>query len=334
MSSPELSADQRPAAAPARETLADAARIEARAAAHARADQGRRTVAGIGYMILAVGLFSVMDAIVKWLSSTFSTIEIIFFRSVFAFLPLLWVMARSDGIAALRITRPGLHVLRCAIGMVSMYLYFVAYKVLPFADAIALGFAAPLFMTALSVPLLGEKVGIRRWSAVAVGFSGVLLMLRPGGELFQLAALVPIVAAFTYALAMVIIRQLSRQDGTVAIVFYFTAFTLVVSAAALPWTWVTPRGMDWVWLAAVGLIGGVAQIAMTRAFTMAPIAVVAPFEYTAMLWAVGLGWFVWGTLPDAWTWAGSLVLIGSGLYILHREAAVSRAATREARALN
>jgi drug/metabolite transporter (DMT)-like permease len=328
MSSPDLSADQRPVAAP------DPAYVDARAAAHARADQGRRTVAGIGYMILAVGLFSVMDAIVKWLSSTFSTIEIIFFRSVFAFLPLLWVMARSGGISALRISRPGLHVLRCAVGMVSMYLYFVAYKVLPFADAIALGFAAPLFMTALSVPLLGEKVGVRRWSAVAVGFSGVLLMLRPGGELFQLAALVPIVAAFTYALAMVIIRQLSRRDGTVAIVFYFTAFTLIVSAAALPWTWVTPHGMDWIWLAAVGLIGGVAQIAMTRAFTMAPVAVVAPFEYTAMLWAVGLGWFVWGTLPDAWTWAGSLVLIGSGLYILHREAAVSRAARRAAHAFS
>jgi drug/metabolite transporter (DMT)-like permease len=306
------------------------ARSEAHESALARVRVQRDVTAGIGWMSLSVGLFAVMDAIVKWVSDTYPTIEIIFFRSLFAFVPLVWLIPRAGGLSALRASRPGLHLLRCTVGLVSMYLYFLAYKLLPLADAIALGFAAPLFMTALSVPLLGEKVGVRRWSAVVVGFSGVMLMLRPGGDLFQAAALVPLAAAFTYALAMVFIRRVSRHDSTVSIVFYFTLFTLVVSGIA---TWiqgfVMPRGIDWVWLAGIGLIGGTAQIFMTRAFTIAPIAVVAPFEYTAMLWAVGLGWAIWGTLPDAWTWAGSFVLIGSGLYILHREQLLARAAAAE-----
>jgi len=306
---------------------------EARAKAFARADQGRQTLAGIGSMILAVGLFAVMDAIVKWLAETFPLIELIFFRSAFAMVPLAIMMARSGGLGLLWVTRPGLHMLRSTVGLVSMYLYFVAYKLLPLADAFALGFAAPLFMTALSVPLLREKVGPRRWLAVGVGFSGVLVMLRPGGELFQLAALVPIAGAFTYALAMVIIRNLSRHDGTLSIVFYFTAFSLLASACTLPWIWVAPQGMQWVWLGVMGLLGGAAQILMTRAFVMAPIAAVAPFEYTGMLWGVALGWAIWGTLPDTWTWAGSILLIGSGIYILHRETSVSRAANREAAAL-
>ena len=319
--------------APTAEPALQASASEVRDAAFARADQGRRTLAGIGSMILAVGLFAAMDAIVKWLSDTFPLIELVFFRSIFALLPLGLLMARSGGWRLLRVTRPGLHLLRSSVGLVSMYLYFVSYKLLPLADAFALGFAAPLFMTALSVPLLREKVGPRRWVAVAVGFSGVLVMLRPGGDLFQLAAIIPIVAAFTYALAMVIIRNLSRYDGTIAIIFYFTMFSLLVSGAALPWVWVTPQGIEWGWLAVMGLLGGVAQIFMTRAFVMAPIAAVAPFEYTGMLWGVALGWAIWGTLPDTWTWAGSFLLIGSGLYILHREAAVSRAANREAAAL-
>lgn len=319
--------------APTAEPVLQAPASEARDAAFARADQGRRTLAGIGSMILAVGLFAAMDAIVKWLSDSFPLIELVFFRSLFALLPLGLLMARGGGWRQLRVTRPGLHLLRSSVGLVSMYLYFVSYKLLPLADAFALGFVAPLFMTALSVPLLREKVGPRRWVAVAVGFSGVLVMLRPGGDLFQLAAIVPIVAAFTYALAMVIIRNLSRYDGAIAIIFYFTMFSLLVSGATLPWVWVMPEGMQWGWLALMGLLGGVAQIFMTRAFVMAPIAAVAPFEYTGMLWGVALGWAIWGTLPDTWTWAGSFILIGSGLYILHREAAVSRAANREAAAL-
>ena len=292
-------------------------------------EEGRHALAGIGLMVMAVGLFAAMDALVKWLAAKFPIIEIIFFRSVFAFAPLVWLIAREGGARALRISRPGLQVLRCIVGMLSMYLYFVAYKLLPLADAFALGFTAPLFMTALSVPLLGERVGIRRWAAVAFGFCGVLVMLRPGGELFTWVALVPVAGAFTYALAMVVIRQLSRRDGTTAIVFWFTLFTLVGSAAFLPWTWVTPEGEEWLLLGAMGLLGGVAQIAMTRAFATAPVAVVAPFEYTAMLWGVGLGWAVWGTLPDTWTWTGSAILVASGLYILGREAALARGRGRQ-----
>ena len=275
--------------------------------------------AGISSMLVAVTLFAVMDALIKWLAADYSTVQLVFFRSVFGLVPVAVMVWHAGGPAVLRTRRYGLHAIRCGIGVVSTGMFFASFALLPFADVIALSFAGPLFLTALSVPVLGEKVGVRRWCAVLVGFAGVLLIVRPGSGVLGAAALLPLGGALGYALAMAATRRLARTDPTVTIVFWFTASCAVTSGALLPWFWTTPTALDTALLVCIGLIGGLGQLTLTHAFRLAPAAVVAPFEYTAILWAVVLGLLVWHEEPDLFTLAGSAVVIASGLFILARE---------------
>ncbi|BBK31091.1 EamA domain-containing membrane protein RarD [Stella humosa] len=280
------------------------------------ADQPGR---GILFMLGAVACFVVMDALIKWLSAKFPTMQVVFFRSLFALVPIAVLVIQQGGIARLKTKRPAMHALRCLIGLGSMVCFFHAFRVMPLADVIAIGFAAPLFVTALSVPLLKEKVGIRRWSAVVVGFAGVLIMVRPGADVFEIGAGVALIGTVLYSLAMILMRDLGRTDTTTAITFYFTMAGTIVAGAAIPFVWVEPVGMDWALLVLVGLIGGVAQLLMTQAFRLTPVAVIAPFDYTAMLWGSILGYAVWGEIPDALLWVGAAIVAASGLYIVHRE---------------
>jgi len=277
------------------------------------------TLRGIANIVLAVGLFATMDALVKHLAATYPVLQLVFFRSLFAFAPLSILIARSGGLAALKTARPLGHVLRSLTGLVSMALFFLAFALLPLAEAIALSFAGPLFLTVLSIPLLGERVGPRRWAAVLAGFLGVLVIVRPGAGVFGVAALIPIGAAAAYAFAMIFVRKLSRSETNAAIVFYFTASCTVITALAMPFVWVTPSLADLPALIGVGLLGGAAQLFMTQAFRLAPAAVIAPFEYLAILFGIGFGYAFWSELPDRWTVLGAAVVVGSGLYILHRE---------------
>lgn len=274
---------------------------------------------GIANILIAVALFAVMDAIVKWLSVYYPVSQLVFFRSLLAFVPLSVMIARDGGWRGLRTSRPGGHVLRSLIGMTSMVLFFWAFAVLPLAEAVAISFSGPLFLTLLSIPLLGERVGPRRWLAVLAGFVGVLLIVRPGSGLFGLTALIPVGAALGFALAMICVRRLSITESNTAIVFYFTLTCTAVSALALPFEWVTPALEHWLPLIAIGLIGGTAQLFMTQAFRLAPASTVAPFEYTAIVFALSFGVLIWNEIPDAWMLVGTAIVIGSGLYILHRE---------------
>ncbi|BBK41422.1 membrane protein [Allostella vacuolata] len=274
---------------------------------------------GIVLMLAAVACFVVMDALIKWLSATYPTLQVVFFRSLFALVPIAVLIAQQGGIARLRTERPGLHALRCLVGFGSMLCFFHAFRVMPLADVIAIGFAAPLFVTALSVPLLKEKVGIRRWSAVVVGFAGVLIMVRPGVDIFEVGAGIALLGTVLYSLAMILMRDLGRTDSTAAITFYFTMSGTIVAGLAMPFSWVQPVGLDWALLILVGLIGGVAQLLMTQAFRLTPVAVIAPFDYTAMLWGTALGYMVWGEIPDALLWVGAAIVAASGLYIVYRE---------------
>lgn len=283
---------------------------------------------GIGFMLLSTLLFSAMDALVKWVSADYPLGQIMFFRSLFAFLPLALFISRSGGVAVLRTKRPGSHLWRGAVGLVAMACTFGAVILLPLADAVALARSGPLFLTALSVPLLGEKVGPRRWSAVVVGFIGVLIMMRPGAGVFDPAALLAIAAAILYALAMIAVRQLSATERPATIVFYFTVFVTIASGLSLPFQWTTPAGADLLLLAAVGLLGGFAQIAMTQAFKLAPVALVGPFEYTALVFAIFFGYLLWGDVPDAFLLTGAAIVVGSSLYILHRETKLGQGRAR------
>jgi drug/metabolite transporter (DMT)-like permease len=238
--------------------------------------------------------------------------------------PVAFFLARAGGMAALQIRDPWGHVWRGVTGVASLVCFVAALALLPLGDAVALGQSGPIFLTALSVPLLAEKVGVRRWTAVIIGFGGVIVMTRPGAGVFEPAALLAIGGAFFYALAMIMVRKLNRTESPAAIVWWFTMIAMVVSGLVLPFVWVTPDWLGFAGLASIGLIGGFAQLTMTYAFRMAPVAVIAPFEYLALVYAMTFGFLIWHEVPDAWIIAGAVIVAASGLYILHRETKLGR----------
>jgi drug/metabolite transporter (DMT)-like permease len=272
-------------------------------------------------VVVAMLLFTVLDATVKYLAARgYSTWQLVFCRSLFSFVVLLPLVRAQGGRRALVTRRPLDHLCRGAVGMAALWCWFYAYRNIPLADAYALSFSAPLFMTALSVPMLGEPVGRQRWAAVLVGLAGVLIMIQPGGGMFDASALVVLLSALLYALAMILLRGLGATETTLGTVFYFTLFCTLVSAASLPFTGRLPQSWgDAGLLVAIGLLGGVAQLFLTEAYRCAPVSIVAPFDYSAMLWAVLLGMAVFGERPGWPVLTGAAVVIASGLYILHRE---------------
>lgn len=288
------------------------------------ADRRSSALTGIGLMVASVFLFSVMDMLVKLASERFPVGQILFARNLFAFVPLGLVVMRSGGLDAIRSRNILGHVGRGAVGVAAMAAFFASYALLPLGEAVALGSSGPLFMTALSVPLLGERVGRRRWTAVTVGFAGVLVMTRPGSGVFDPAALFAIGGALFYALAIIQVRRLSRTEKSTAIVFYFTLIATLAGAASLPFDAVMPRLEELPLLVAIGLLGGTAQFTMTAAFKRTAVAVIAPFDYLGLVFAMTLGYLVWGDLPDLWLVVGAAIVVASGIYIVQREAKLGR----------
>ncbi|MCG8595722.1 MAG: DMT family transporter [Kiloniellales bacterium] len=300
-----------------------ATRQDTQTPAAARAAARLETLQGIGLITLAIALLSAMDTLVKWLSSDYSTIQIMFFRSVFAFLPLAPLVLRAGWAGSLHTRRLGSHVLRSFFGLSAVGCFFWSLALLPLADATAITFAAPLFVTALSLPLLGEVVRARRWTAVGVGFLGVLVMVQPGIGVFQPAALLPLAAALFLALMVIHVRKLTRTESDTTIVLYYTIVSTLVTGAVVPFYWVTPDLTDFLLLAMVGVLGGTGHLALTAAYRRAEASILAPFDYTAMVWAVLFGFLLWGDLPARNIWLGCVIVIASGIYIIYREAELS-----------
>jgi len=274
----------------------------------------------IGIMLLGILLISIMDALLKWLGSRYDVVQIIFFRAVFAFIPVGIALYLRGGLGQLRTKRPVAHFLRAMTGLAALFLFIEGLTRLPLASVIAIAFAAPIFVTAFSVQLLKEHVGVRRWTAVLVGFLGVLIMVRPGGELFQWSALIVLGAVLLYSLMIMLVRILGRTESPSSIVFYQSLFSMLVTGAVLPFFWTTPPWEHLLILIATGLIGGSAQLCLTAAYSRANVAIVAPFEYSAMIWAVIFGYFFFAELPGVEVWMGAPVVIASGIYIAFREA--------------
>ena len=275
--------------------------------------------AGIGFMLLTVVSFSVMDAIGKWLVVDFSVWQIMAFRGAFAVGVLVPFIMRKEGLAVLRTRHPSFQLIRALLGVGAFALFFAGLRFLKLADATAIGFSGSIFMAALAVPLLGERVGIRRWSAIIVGFIGVLVILQPGSGAFQPAALLVLGSAFVYSLVMIGTRWLSRTDSSSSMVVYHSLVTLGVGMVALPFVWVTPSAFELLMLLLAGLFGTAAQFFLVRAFRLAPVAVLAPFDYGALLIAAVVGFLVWNEVPGFNVWIGAVILIASGLFIVHRE---------------
>ncbi len=275
---------------------------------------------GIVAMLFAVGLFSLMDGGLKHLAGHYPSMQVAAIRGLSSLpLVLVWVLATGAGASLLRIRWP-LHLLRGVLSIVMLASFAYALKVMPLAGAYTLFFVAPLMITALSVPLLGEKVGPRRWTAIAVGLVGVLVVLRPTGEgVLSWAGLAVLLSAAGYALSAITVRVLHRTDSSQSMVFWMLLMT-GLGAGALAWPqWVPLQWGDaWV-IAGVGVAGFLGQVAITEAFRAGEASVVAPFEYSALAWGLMLDWLIWQALPDGWTFAGAGIIVASGLYLIRRE---------------
>lgn len=285
-------------------------------------------LAGIGFKLLSVLLFTIMVALVKLLGEHVPVGQIVFARAFLGLIPLaLMITWQQSWKSALGTRRPGSHIGRALVGVVSMTMWFAALSRLPLPDATAISFAGPLITTALSVVILGEVVRMYRWSAVLVGFVGVLIILSPNlglvgaldDETRSLGAMLALASACFMALAQVLVRQLIKTETTTAVVFYFSAYSSVFALLSLPFGWVMPDLKTLALLVAIGLLGGVGQILMTHSYRLAPVSVVAPFDYTSMIFALIIGYLMFDEVPGLAVYAGSVLVVGAGLFVIFRE---------------
>ncbi|MCP4494898.1 MAG: DMT family transporter [Gammaproteobacteria bacterium] len=273
----------------------------------------------IALMITGVAGFALMDATIKWLTSAYPVTQIVALRSWFG-LPLLCLLAFYEGgFEALKTRRPLVHIGRYCLVLALSFSFFWSLSQMKLVDVIAITFAAPILITALSVLLLRESVGLQRWLAVGAGFCGVVIMLRPGSGLFQWTALVVLGSVVVYALLMITTRAFKSTESTAALMLYPQLGLTLTGMVFAPMFWVTPSLKDLSLFALAGMFGSIGVICLTKAFRLAPAATISPFEYTALIWATLLGYLLWGELPDTCTLIGAGIVIASGLYIIYRE---------------
>lgn len=275
---------------------------------------------GIVLMLLSMAVLSVMDAIMKELTAYYPSLQIAALRGLVS-LPFVvaWLAWRRLGIATLFKVRWGWHVARGVLAILMLTTFIYAISEMPLSETYTLFFVAPLMITALSVPLLGEQVGWRRWVAVLVGFAGVIIVMRPGFVAMNLAMVAVLVGAICYALNAISVRILGRTDSTAAMSFWFMAFLAVGAGLLAMPDWQSIRASDAGWLIGMGASGALGQVLITEAFRCAPVSVIAPFEYSTLLWGVLLDVAIWGVLPGPIVFVGAAVIVGSGLYLIHRE---------------
>ncbi len=290
-----------------------------RAAEPARAGAAVPALRAVVYMLLGVVLLALNDALIKSLTQGYPVGEILFVRGAFV-CPWILVFAwRAGGLRALRVQSVKGQALRGLCVIASSFLFVTGLGYLPLADAIAVAFTGPLFVTAMAPYALGERVGWRRRLAVLAGFLGVLIMARPGGEAMQWALLFPLGAALCGGTRDLITRRISRTETTVAVLFVTTLMVMLAGLATVPLGWAPLRAGDlWVFASSGMLVAG-AHYLMIEAFRLGEAAQVVPFKYTSMVWALLFGFLFFGDLPDAWTLLGAGVVVLAGLYVLLRE---------------
>ena len=282
--------------------------------------QAGRPLKAIVLMLIAVAAFAGMDTLLKVLSQHYPPMEVVTLRGAssvpFMLLPLL-VMGR---LSALKPVRIGMHFLRGVLMLFVLIAFVYAVRALSLADAYAIFLAAPLIVTALSVPLLGEHVGWRRWVAICIGLVGVITMLKPSASsLVSLGAVAALLSATGYAFNAIALRIITRTDSTASVVFWMIGLMTVLALCIAAPNWVAIRREDWILLATIGLFSSIAQHLLTEAFRNAPPSVVAPFEYTALLWGMGIDRILWGVFPTSRVYIGGGIVIASGLYLIWRE---------------
>ena len=285
---------------------------------------------GILYMVASVFLFSIQNAIGKWLAQSYPIPMLVFFRSFVALLPSFILVYRAGGVSVMRTNRMAGQFGRAVIWGGSNVASFIGYHLLPLADAIALTFAAPLFLTALSYPIIKERVSRERWIAVSVGFLGVLVMARPSGAENALGVAGAVGCAVCNAVGTLAVRDLCRTEHSASIVTWTAIFMTLMALPALPFFWKTPTLPDLALFCSIGLIGGVSQYWTTLALSYAPAAAVSPFNYTGLVWGSIIGLAIWGEVPSPPIVIGAAIVTLTGIYLLRAESRHRRPVQRAA----
>ncbi len=297
---------------------------------------------GIALKLISAVLFAVMSALIRYLGARYPIGEVVFYRSAFAIVPVVVVYAwRGELAATVRTERPLGQASRGALSIVGMFCNFGALARLPLIEANAISFTSPLISVALAALVLKERVRIYRWSAVTIGFLGVLVVLAPhlsGDELTVAMASATSLAGVIYAIAgsitnagtMIQTRHLTKSETTSSIVFYFSLICALAGLATWPFGWLAPTGAEFAVLAAIGFLGGTGHILLTESYRYAAASVVAPFDYTSMVWALVLGYAMFGETPTPMIIVGSAIIAAAGLFVIWRERQLAVARRRDA----
>jgi drug/metabolite transporter (DMT)-like permease len=285
---------------------------------------GARPALGIAVMVAGMIILASTDAVSKHLTLSFAVIQILWVRFVVFAGVGTFLAFRKNGLQGLRTKRPVAQVARAVILNLANFIFVYSLSQMPMADAHSIMAIAPLLITAASVPLLGETVGIRRWLAILVAFGGMMIILRPGTGVFDPVSLVTLAGAGCFASYTILTKIISQDDSHETTLFYTGVIGFAMMSVLVPFEWIQPLGKDWFWLIVAGAGGTLAHVCIIMALHMAPASTLQPFNYTMLVWATVLGFLIFGDLPDAWTVSGALVIVASGLYSWHRERLVSK----------
>lgn len=280
-------------------------------------------VRGALWMTAAGVFFSSLTVLIRHSSGDLHPFEIAFFRNLFGLAFILPWLLRA-GIGGLRTRRFPLYMVRAGVGLAAMLCWFTAITMMPIAELTALSFTAPLFATIGAVLIFGEKVRARRWAAIIVGFAGAMIVLRPGVEAINLAAVLGLAASAFMGVSVLVIKSLSRTEPANAVVLYMVLLLTPMSLIPALFVWSWPAPELWFWLAAMGLAGTLGHMALVRSFRAADISAVLPFDFTRLIFTAILGYVFFAEEPDAWTWVGGAVIFAATLYTAHREARLGR----------
>jgi drug/metabolite transporter (DMT)-like permease len=283
------------------------------------ASPANTTRRGILVALFAILLFALLDTSSKALGQKLPVAQILWIRYVI-FVPIVLLMAWTPGQGiAWRTRRPWFHVARVTILVVEMWFFITAFSFIPMSDVHAIGASAPLIVTALSVPILGEQVGWRRWSAIGVGCIGMLLIIRPGFQTIGWPLVCAVIGAVLWAIYQVMLKIIAREDGVMTTALWTAVIGLVLTSFVGPLQWTPPDATTWLLLLTAALLGGFSHIAYSKALTLAPASAIQPFTYIQIVLVAILGWFAFGDVSDSWTFAGAALIVASGLYTFHRE---------------
>ena len=281
-----------------------------------RAPRPGRVKRGILFMCAAVVLFAFMNAFVKLLSSTYEPVQLVWARTLAHFIFILLIFMPRSGFAVMRTARPGTQFMRSVIQVCSTACFFTALRFIPLAEAISISFLAPLIVTLLATRMLGERISVPRLIAILVGLCGVLIVIRPGSDVFHWASLLILGSAFFYANYQILTRRVASVDKSETSAFYSAVVGSVVTSLAVPFFWRTPDSVfDIALLASLGVLGGTGHYLVARALFNAPANIASPFQYFQLVAGVILGYLIFGDVPSFYTWIGSAIIVASGLYI-------------------